>query len=68
MQSEEPVAIGERVTALAVVVEPRRAGDDDAPGRSLRVVDALYEVSPAGVFVDLVEDQERLAGRKLAAA
>jgi hypothetical protein len=65
MQTEGAVAIGQRVAALAGVVETRRAGDDDAPARPLGVVEPLHEIPPARVLVDLVQDQERLARGQL---
>ena len=65
METEVPVATGQRVPALAVVVEACGPGDQDSPTGPLRVVDALQEIPPARVLVDLVEEQQRFPGRQL---
>ena len=65
MQAKVPVAIGERVAALAVVVQAGGPGDDDAPLALLDVVDPFDQIPPARVLVDLIEDQQRLIGGQL---
>lgn len=64
MQPEIPIAARQRVATLAVTVEPRRTRDDDFPTRKLGVENPVHEVSPAGVLVNLIEDQERLIRRE----
>jgi len=64
MQTEVPVASGQRISALPVVIEPGRAGDDDLAPGLFRIVDALEQISPAAVFVDFIEQQQPLCGRE----
>ena len=65
MQPKIAIAICERVTAISVIVEPRRTGNEDFAVGMFGVVNAFDEVPPPRIFVDLVENQERLAVRKL---
>ena len=65
MEPEVPVAAGQRVATLAIVIEPRRAGDEDLAPRPLGVVDALEQVPPSRVLVDFVEQDQGFPRRKL---
>ena len=64
VQAKIPVAPGKRIPALPVVVEPGGAGDDDPAPGFFRIVDAFEQISPAAVFVDLVQEQQWLSGRE----
>ena len=67
MKPEIAVAARQRVAALAVVVQSRGSGNEDLPAGFLGIVDALEQIPPSGVLVDLIQEQHRFPRWKLGA-
>jgi hypothetical protein len=65
MQPEVAIPVGEGVAALAIVVETGGPRDDDPTPGFLGVGDSLHQIPPAGVLVDLVQDDEGFVRRQL---
>ena len=68
MEAEVPIATRQRVAAFAVIVEARGTGDQDPAAGPFGVVDAFQQIPPPRIFVDLIEEEQRLCGWQLGAS
>jgi hypothetical protein len=67
MEPEVAISPRERVTALAVMIEPRGSRHDKPALALLGVVQTLHQVPPSRILVDLVENDQRLVWRQFPA-